>query len=106
MSENSEKLLSSLGLCQRAGKTVVGVPMVCEAMRKGARSCVLLVLEAGDTSDNTHKRLTDKCTYYGVKHIRLNCTGEELAHSLGKSAFCGAVAITDIGMCRMIEKKL
>ena len=59
-----KKILGSLGLCAKAGKLIYGVPMMIEAMQKGKN--VYLVLEAGDTSDNTHKRLTDKCNFYGI----------------------------------------
>ena len=98
------RLLPSLGLCAKAGAAVFGVPMICEAMRRGGKNAPLLVLEASDTSDNTHKKITDKCKFYGVRHVRLSCTGDVLAAALGKSASLGAVAITDGGLCRMIEK--
>ena len=32
---DEKKFLSSLGLCARAGKVIFGVPMICEAMKKG-----------------------------------------------------------------------
>ena len=48
-----KKFWGSLGLCSKAGKLIYGVPMIVEAMQKGKR--VYLVIEAGDTSDNTHK---------------------------------------------------
>lgn len=98
------KLLRSLGLCVRAGKTVFGTPMVCEAMRKGGKQAPVLVIEAGDTSENTHKKLTDKCQFYGVRQIRLSCDGETLAAAVGKTGSLAAVAITDKEMCRMAEQ--
>ncbi len=97
-------LLSALGLCVKAGKTVFGTPMVCEALRRGGKNAPVLVLEASDTSSGTHKRLCDKCSFYGVKHIRLECTGEQLAHAVGKSATLAALAVTDAGMCSLIER--
>ena len=102
--ENTEKLLSSLGLCMKAGRAICGVPMICDAMRKGGKHTPRLVIEASDTSDNTHKKLTDKCIYYNVRLVRISCGTDELAAALGKSASLGAVAITDLGMCRLIEK--
>ena len=101
-----EKLLSSLGLCVRAGRVIFGVPMTCDAMRWGGSNKTVLVLEAADTSENTHKRLQDKCAYYGVKHIRLSLGGDSLAAATGKSFFLGAVAVTDAGMAGLIEKYL
>ncbi len=107
MTEASKKgFLSALGLCTKAGKTVFGTPMVCEALRRGGRNAPVLVLEASDTSDGTHKRLGDKCSFYGVKYKRLEITGEELAHAIGKGASVAAVAVTDIGMCGLLEKYL
>lgn len=98
------RLLTSLGLCAKAGKVVYGVPMICEAMQRGGKYAPRLVLEVSDTSEATHKKITDKCKFYGVRHVRVTCGGAVLADALGKSAFLGAVALTDAGMCRMIEK--
>ncbi len=106
MNENTQSILRALGLCRRAGKVTFGVPMICEAMRKGGCGAPVLVLEASDTSDNTHKKLTDKCTYYKVRLVRMECSGDELAHSIGKISACGAVAITDKSMCKLIDKYL
>ena len=97
-------LLSSLGLCARAGALVFGTPMVCEALRSAKRP--YLVLEAADTSDGTHKRLTDKCSFYHVRHVRLAFTGGELAAAVGKTATLAAVAVRDEQLCRMLEAKL
>lgn len=104
--KNSEKLLLSLGLCVRARKVIFGVPMICEAMRKGGAQRPLAVFEASDTSENTHKRITDKCKYYNIRHYRLSVDGATLAEALGKSASLAAVAVTDEKMCAMVEKNL
>lgn len=100
------KLLSSLGLCARAGALIFGTPMVCEALRSGGKKKPLLVLEAADTSDGTHKRLTDKCASYQTRHVRLSFDGATLARALGKSATLAAVAICDEQLCRMIDAQL
>ncbi len=104
MSDAEQKLLSSLGLCMRARKLIVGVPMIVDAMRKGGRNTPVLVLEARDTSEATHKKITDKTAYYQIRTVRLNCDGATLASALGKTSSLAAVAVTDIQMCRMIEK--
>ena len=101
---DEKKLLSSIGLCVRAGKVIFGVPMICEAMRRGGANKPVVVFEASDTSENTHKKITDKCSYYNAKHIRLECDGVTLAASLGKSSSLGAVAIADEKMSRVTEK--
>lgn len=101
---DEKKLLSALGLCVKAGKVIFGVPMICEAARHGGDKAPVLVLSAADTSENTHKKITDKCEYYKIKHIRLGCGGDALAAAVGKTSFIGAVAITDKNMCMMVEK--
>ena len=101
-----EHLLSSIGLCVRARRVIFGVPMICEAMRRGGKDSPCLVLEAADTSDNTHKKITDKCTHYGVECVRLSVDGAALAQALGKSAILAAVAITDARMADMVRQHI
>ncbi len=101
---NEKKLLGNIGLCARAGKVIFGVPMICDAMRKGGKNLPVIIFEANDTSDATHKRIADKSAYYKVRTVRLNCDGATLASALGKTSSLAAVAITDVQMCRMVEK--
>lgn len=105
-SGDDKKILSALGLCVRAGKVVFGVPMICDALRKGGATKPRAVFEASDTSENTHKRISDKCAFYGVRLYRLECDGGVLAESLGKSGSLAAVAVTDEKMCAMVEKNI
>lgn len=104
--KDEKKILSSLGLCVRAGKVVFGVPMICDAMRKGGASKPCAVFEANDTSENTHKRISDKCAFYNTRLYRLEFDGATLAQALGKSASLAAVAVTDEKMCAMVEKNI
>lgn len=102
------KLLSTLGLCARARGLVIGTPMVCEALRipAGKQGRVLAVLEAGDTSDNTHGKLVSKCAFYEVPHYRLPVTTAELAHAIGKSAATAAVGVTHEGLWLALSKHI
>ena len=96
------RILTSLGLCAKAGKLIFGVPMIIEAMQKGKK--IYLVIESGDTSDNTHKKITDKCSFYGVKKIQIEADGGALASAVGKMSSLAALAITDEGFYKMISK--
>lgn len=100
----NNRTLSALGLCSKAGKLVYGANMVCEALALKRKP--FLVIEASDTSDNTSKRLTDKCNYYNVKKTKLNVSGEVIAHAIGKTGIIGAVAVTDAGLVSLIEKAI
>ncbi len=97
-----KRILSSLGLCSKAGKLIFGVPMIIEALQKEKK--IYLVLEAQDTSDNTHKKITDKCNFYQVSKVRLDIDGGDLASAVGKSSSLAAVAITDDGFYKMMSK--
>ena len=102
--KQSERLLGALGLCARARALIFGTAMICEALR--AKTPPFMVLEALDTSDGTHKRLSDKCSYYQTPHVRLAVTAEQLAHAVGKSATLAAVAVTNENFARLIETQL
>lgn len=101
-----EKLLSTVGLCARARKLVMGTPMVCEALRKGGKTPVLAVLEASDTSDNTHDKLLSKCSYYRVPLYRLTADTERLARAIGKTGAVAAVGITDESLLKALSRYL
>lgn len=102
-----DKLLSTLGLCAKAGRLVIGTPMVCERLRcKGAADRVLAVLEANDTSDNTHAKITSKCSFYSVPHYRINADAERLAHVIGKTGAVAAVGVLDTELYRALLKYL
>ena len=95
------RLLRMAGLAVKAGKVIFGTPMVCDAMRAG--KTVKLVIEAGNTSENTHKRITDKCAYYGVPHIRVESDTEAFARVLGKSGDLAVAAVTDTNFSNAIR---
>ena len=100
-----DKLLSTLGLCARARKLVMGTPMVCEALRE-KKNPVIAVLEASDTSANTHKKLSDKCGFYGVPLYRLTADTASLGRAVGKTGAVAAVGVTDASLYNALAKQL
>lgn len=97
-------VLRALGICAKAGRLICGTPLICEALK--AKKTVFLVVEATDNSENTQKRLRDRCAYYGVEKYRLETDGDTLARALGKSGRVSAAAITDEQLCRLVRGKL
>ena len=97
-------LLFALGLCAKAGRTVCGVPMICEAL--GGRKKPVLVVSAQDNAKNSAKKLSDKCAFYGVPLILSPVTGEELARALGKTGHLAAVGVTDESLAVLVKKHL
>lgn len=97
-------VLRAIGLCRKAGRVVIGTDAVCEALR--GREKPFGVFAANDVSENTEKRLRDKCATYGVPLRVLPAGGDALAHALGKSAVTAAVAVTDENLCRLVNGAL
>ena len=98
----STKLLGLLGLCARAGRLVCGTPMICESLK--AKKEILMVIMAEGVSENTRKRLSDRCGFYGVRLEIAKVTTAELAHALGKSGELAAVGVTDPNFAAGLEK--
>ncbi|MBE6556616.1 MAG: hypothetical protein E7664_02595 [Ruminococcaceae bacterium] len=99
-----KKLLMALGMGARARKLIFGVPMICDSLRHGGQSMPRLVFAASDISENTKKRIMDRCAFYHVRLVMLPCGGEALAEAVGKSAPLAAVAVSDDGICRLTEQ--
>lgn len=106
MSEKADtaSLLRALGLCAKAGKLIIGTQQICAALHQGKP--VFLVIEANDTSASTHKKLTDKCTFYhkGIKQVQADTI--TLAASVGHSGELAAVGITDQNLARLVEQSI
>jgi len=62
----TNKILSLLGLAQRAGKLAAGEDKALQAIQAGKAQ---LVIVAKDASHNTYKKFSDKCKYYQVPFI-------------------------------------
>ena len=97
------KLLGFLGLCARAGKLVYGTSMICDGLKD--QKTILLVLMADGVSENTRKRLSDRCQYYGVRLESVKATTAELACALGRSGELAAVGVTDAHFAAGLEKQ-
>jgi len=103
-------LLGIIGMCRKAGKAIIGTPMVCEYLKKAGINkntsedpCI--IIEASDTSENTHKRICDKASYYNVKHVRIQSTCDVLGKAVGKGEVA-AIAIADPNFCRAVLGKI
>ena len=89
---NKSKFLMMLGLCRKAGCLIIGTPMVTKFLPKAQ---IITVFYSCDASDNTKKKITDKCSFYGVCCKEIDIPSEELAHAVGKTGALSAIGITD-----------
>jgi ribosomal protein L7Ae-like RNA K-turn-binding protein len=101
-SQNKDKIIALLGLAAKAGKLVYGTPMVCEELKNGKK--VYFVFRAAGTSENTHKKIGDKCKFYNVELIDVEFDTVEFGRRLGKSSELAAVALTDKSFADGIKK--
>lgn len=96
-----DKVLSLIGLAQRARKLVSGEYMTEAAVKDGTAELVII---ASDVSENTRKKFTDKCSYYGVPVMEYS-DKETLGHAMGKE-FRASLAVTDKGFAQAILEKM
>lgn len=102
--EPLQKALSALGLCKKAGGAIFGTDMVCDALR--ANKGVCLVVTPNDNSENTRKKISDKCAFYRVALKELPANGEEIARAVGRSGHCAAIGITDKNFAQLLSKTM
>ncbi|MCP8969035.1 YlxQ family RNA-binding protein [Ectobacillus ponti] len=93
--------MSLLGLANRARKIISGEELVLKEVRSGKAKLVLL---AGDASDNTRKRVTDKTTYYHVP-LQYVDSRQNLGHAIGRDERV-VVAVLDDGFAKKLLSML
>ena len=96
-----DKILSTISLATKAGKTVSGEFSVEKAVKEGKARLVVVALEA---SDNTKKMFRNMCEFYKVP-VYFYGTKEGLGHFMGKE-FRVSMAVTDEGLAKAVEKQL
>ena len=97
----NNRILSSLGLAQKAGCIASGEYAVEKAVKGGLAS---LVIVAEDASDNTKKMFTNMCTHYKVP-IYLFGTKEELGHAMGQE-FRASLSVEDAGFTKTLASRM
>ena len=75
-----DKILSNLGLCQRARGVISGDELVIEGIRQGK---IFLVFLANDAGANTSKKIKDKAKFYNVE-VDESYSSLELSLAIGK----------------------
>ncbi|MBU6081077.1 YlxQ family RNA-binding protein [Allobacillus halotolerans] len=98
---NMSNYLNLLGLANRARKLVHGEGTIVEGIRNKQ---VKLVLIAEDASDNTQKKLTDKCKSYQVPYVIID-NRQVLSKAIGKEGRV-AVGVTDAGFSEKLSELL
>lgn len=93
-----DRMLSMLGLCERAGKLITGEKACVQAIRAGTVYAAVL---DGDASHNAVKAMTEACASHGVPLLRTDPF--TLGSAIGKPSRMAA-GITDQRMAaRAVE---
>ncbi len=98
MSTDNRKILSYLGLAQRAGKLKSGEFSVENSIKDGS---AFIVVISNDASENTRKKFTDMCKYRNIPYYFFS-DREELGHATGK-AYRVTLAVIDEGLAKAIS---
>lgn len=94
----TDRFLSTLGLCRRAGMLISGFDAVCDEIKKpkNSKNRVYGVITASDISGKTLKEVKFVCDRYGVRLYSASANMEEIKSVLGKRT--GIIAILDEGL--------
>lgn len=84
--------MNNLGLAFRAQKLHYGTTNVIKSIQKQEATLVII---ANDASDNTKKKIIDKCTYYNVDY-KIEYQSHEISHAIGKKNIM-VISILDSG---------
>ncbi|MFC0188856.1 YlxQ family RNA-binding protein [Fictibacillus aquaticus] len=97
----AKKWENLLGLANRAGKIISGEELVVKAIQKNTAKLVLL---SEDASENTKKKVTDKCKFYQVEWQWIP-DRNTLGNAIGKEQRV-VVAVSDQGFSRKLKELL
>ncbi|ADU30714.1 YlxQ family RNA-binding protein [Evansella cellulosilytica] len=95
---NEEKWLQTLGLVTRARKLITGEELVIKSIQK-QKSFFVIVSE--DASQNTKKKVTDKCKYYNIPYA-IKGNRESIGRAIGKEERV-VIGIEDAGFARKMR---
>lgn len=96
------RILSWIGLAQKAGKLETGEePVGAAARARKAR----LILSAADAADNTRRRAKQFAETGNAEFLVVPFTKEELGNAVGRSS-CAVLAFTDAGFAAGLAGKL
>ena len=81
-----------LGLSRRARQVIIGTPLVTSTLPSGK---VKVVFYTDDASQNTKKRITDKCSFYNTKCIEISIPSADIGKMVGMNTSVCVVGVTD-----------
>ena len=95
------KALNTLGICKGAGKISYGETLLKDIKNKK----VYFVLIAKDASDNSKKKITDKCHFYKCAYM-IDLDKESITRAIGRVDVVSAVGIKDHNLIKKLKENL
>lgn len=89
-----------LGLAYRAKKVIYGTTNVIKTIQNKSAKLVII---ASDASQNTQKKILDKCTFYSVESM-IGPPSKDMSKAIGKVGIM-VVSILDSGFVKHFYKK-
>ena len=97
----NKDILNFIGLMNRAGALATGTELVLTGVRNGK---VKLVLIDSTVSDNSFKKITDKCKFYGVSYIVMP-EATDIGAAVGKGSR-KVIGVTDQHFVKALKEKM
>ena len=95
------KALNTLGICACSRKISYGETLLKEIKNKK----IYLVVVASDASDNSKKKIIDKCNYYNCDYI-ICLDKESITKSMGRVDLVSAVGIKDYNLVKKFKENI
>ena len=95
------KGLNTIGMCKCANKISYGETLIKD-IKKGN---VCLVLICSDTSDNSKKKIIDKCNFYKCEYV-IAYTQEEVCKVIARVDVVSAVGIKDSNLAKKLKENI
>ena len=95
------KALSTLGISACARKISYGETLLKDIKNKK----VYLVVVASDASDNSKKRLIDKCDFYKCEYV-VCLNKDSITKSIGRVDLVSAVGIKDYNLVKKFKENI
>ena len=99
--KNSGKPLTTLGLCKKAGKLILGFDAVADGIRRGKAELLVLT---GDLSPKSKGAITAVADEHKVRHLSVGAAMDDIERLLGKRA--GILAVTDQGLAKVVARQV
>ena len=95
------RALNTLGLCKCAGKISYGETLLKEIKNKK----VYLVVVASDASDNSKKKIIDKCNFYKCEYL-VCLDKDSITKAIGRDALVSSVGIKDYNLVKKFKENI